>query len=411
MSKPGRPRFGSILLAAIALLGAGGCATVVVRNAAPEEGLSRAQPYGIQDNLLRSWGDGLDPASVDFVVSARAAALAHAHGEEIARGETVRTDTLALSGGGPDGAFGAGLLAGWTARGDRPEFEVVSGVSTGAIIALFAFLGPEHDEALREIYTQYETDDIAVRTIFSGLAGGVALLDVSGYRSLINAYVSDEIVADIAEAYRNGRILLIGTTNLDASRPVVWNIGAIAASGDPNAATLIRDVVQASSAIPGAFPPVLIPVEIGGAPYDEMHVDGGATQQVMLFSPEISAGDIDARANARVERRIWVVINNKLSKPYEPVEPRSYDIAAKAGSSLIGGSGAGDVYRLYSMAERDGSELKVISVPPDFMVKSNELFDPAYMAALYERGYEEGLAGEGWSAYPPGFKGAAPARR
>ncbi|QIE55746.1 hypothetical protein G5B40_09965 [Pikeienuella piscinae] len=402
----------SLLIAATLL---GGCTTVLFRAAVPEDGLETARPYGIEAPLLRAWGDGLNQADVEFVVETRARALERSHAEEIARGETIRMDSLALSGGGPDGAFGAGLLAGWTARGDRPEFQLVTGVSTGAIIALFAFLGPEYDDELREIYTEYTTKDLATTTFFSGLTGGTALFDTSGYRRLIDKYIDDEIVAEIAEAYRNGRVLLIGTTNIDASRPVNWNVGAIAASGDPKAKRLIRDVIQASSAIPAAFPPVLVPVNYHGQSYDEMHVDGGATQQVILFSPELRMSELDERTGAKVDRRVWVVVNNKLRKPYDPVRPRVFDIAAKAGSSLIGGSGSGDVYRIYAVAERDGAALEVISIPPDFSADPEEMFDPVYMGKLYQVGYDQGLSGEHWSPYPPGFAPpldatAAPAR-
>lgn len=390
-------------MAVIAAFTLSGCTTVLFRAAAPESGLNTARPYGIDASLIRAWGDRLDPASVEFILATRADSLAKHHAAEIARGETIQTDSLSLSGGGPDGAFGAGLMAGWTARGDRPNFQLVTGVSTGAIIALFAFLGPEHDQSLREIYTEYTSKDLVTTTFFSGLTGGTALFDTTGYRQLINDYIDDEIVTKLAAADADGRVLLIGTTNIDASRSVNWNIGAIAASGDPNAKTLIRDIIQASSAIPAAFPPVLIPVEIDGRSYDEMHVDGGATQQVMLFSPELRQSELDARAGAKVERRFWVVINNKLQKTYEPVRPRVLAIAAKAASSLIGGSGSGDVYRIYAVAERDDAKLAVIAIPTDFDAEPTEMFDPVYMSALYQLGYDQGFSGENWSPYPPDF--------
>ncbi|MFV0474262.1 MAG: patatin-like phospholipase family protein [Pikeienuella sp.] len=392
----------SMLMAALIALG--GCAVLPIRAAAPESGLDRGLPYGIDEPLLRVWGDGLDERSARFIEDMRAETMARAYADEIAHGETIRSDSLALSGGGPDGAFGAGLLAGWAERGDRPEFSLVTGVSTGAIIAVFAFLGPEYDHVLHDIYAGgYRTEDLATPRLFSALFSGASLFDVSGYRRVIETYIDDELVGKLAEAYGNGRMLLIGTTNMDASRPVNWNIGAIAASGHPKAKTLIRDVIQASSAIPAAFPPVLIPVEIDGRRYDEMHVDGGATQQVMLFTPEIRASDIAARVGAKFDRRVWVIINNKLRKPYEPVRPTAVAVAQKAASSLIGGSGSGDVYRIFAIAERDRSSLNLISVPRDFAVEAEELFDPVYMGQLYELGYRMGLSGEGWSPYPPDF--------
>lgn len=388
-------------LLAVALVA--GCTTVLVRNAVPEDRLAEAKPYGIDAPLLRTWGDALGAEEAAEILRIRQAAIMERYADLIGSGQTIRADTLALSGGGPDGAFGAGLLAGWTERGDRPEFQLVTGVSTGAIIALFAYLGPDYDDTLREIYTTYTSDQLVTPTIFAGLTGGTALTDTRGYRRLIERYLDDETVARIAAAYRDGRVLLIGTTNIDASRPVVWNVGAIAASGHPMAKRLIHDVVQASSAIPAAFPPAIIPVEADGRRYDEMHVDGGATQQVMLYSPSLKAGSVTEELGLKFDRDIYVIMNNKLSKPYNPVRPRLLSIAGTAASSLIGGSGSGDIYRIMAIAERDGFDLHITAIPRAFDAEPEELFDPAYMGALYQLGYDEGLAGDRWRPYPPDY--------
>ncbi len=399
-----RSRARRALGAAVLLAGLAACTTVLVRAPVPEDRLHDARPYGIEGAFLRLWGDGVAPEDVQRLVELRTQILREHYAREIAAGATVTRTSLALSGGGPDGAFGAGLLAGWTERGDRPVFETVSGVSTGAIIAIFAFLGPDYDATLREIYTTYESKDLVIRTIFAGLTGGTALLDTSGYRRLIERYLTDAVVEKIAQGYRDGRILLIGTTNIDASRPVIWNIGGIAASGHPSAKRLIHDVIQASSAIPAAFPPVLIPVEAGGRRYDEMHVDGGATQQVMLYSPGLRSADLDAGlGDLSVNRAAYVIMNNKISKAYDPVRPRIFSIAGKAASSLIGGSGTGDIYRILAVAQRDDIDLNIISIPRDFAGEATELFDPVYMRGLYELGYELGLSGNAWAPFPPDF--------
>lgn len=392
-----------ILAVSALLAGNAACTTVLVRSAVPEDKLSEAKPYGIDVPVMRVWGDAIRQEDAEEIIAIRRETFQAQYGAQIARGETIRHVSLALSGGGPDGAFGAGLLAGWTQKGDRPQFEVVTGVSTGAIIAFFAYLGPQYDETLREIYTTYESSDLFVRTFFAGLTGGTALLDTTGYRRLIERYIDDAVVEEIAEAYRSNRLLLIGTTNIDASRPVVWNIGAIAASGHPDAKRLIHDVLQASSAIPAAFPPSIIPVEAGGKRYDEMHVDGGATQQVMLYSPSLRTSDLDAVIGADIDRKVYVVMNNKLGKPYDPVRPRLASIAGTAASSLIGGSGSGDIYRIFAVAQRDGIDLNVISIPRDFDAEPNEMFDPVYMTALYNVGLELGLSDNAWSPHPPDY--------
>lgn len=384
------------------------CGDHEARVPVPEDQIEAARPYGISPpgtaSGLRLWGDSLgvdDPAL-----------LAQRYGERLGRiyaaedrlGDRVEIDALSLSGGGPDGAFGAGVLKGWTARGDRPEFEIVTGISTGAIVALFAFLGPEYDDQLEEIYTQYTTDDILTETILTGIAGGVALSDTAPYRELIEKYLTDQIVAELAEAYSHGRTLLIGTTNLDAARPVVWRVGAIAATGHLDARQLIIDIIQASSAIPGAFPPVIIPVHApDGRVYDEMHVDGGATQQVTLYSPEISLKTVDKAIGVPVDREVWIIMNNKLQKPYAPVEQGLLSIAKASFSSLIGGSGGADLYKIFAIAQRDNIKLNMTWIPKEFDVETKEIFDPEYMRELYNLGYEYGRSGENWSPIPPDF--------
>lgn len=402
-SRPRWARAASAALLAVVALASAGCTTVLTRSAVDESELDQAQPYGIDRPFIRIWGDHIDENIAELLVEVRRRIFAEQFADEISRGETIVANSLALSGGGPDGAYGAGLLAGWTERGDRPEFQVVTGVSTGAIIALFAFLGSDYDDELREIYTSYTTDDLIIRTIFSGLTGGTALLDTRRYRALIERYIDDDIVAQLAEANSEGRLLLVGTTNIDASRPVTWNLTAIAATGHPEAKRLIHDVIQASSAIPAAFPPVIIPVQTPSGERDEMHVDGGATQQVMLYSPAIRTGRIDEAAGASIQRVTYIVINNKLDKPYDPVRPRIFSIAGKAASSLIGGSGSGDLYRIFAVAQRDGIDLNIVGIPRDFDLEPEELFDPVYMGALYELGYKVGFEGEEWSPYPPDY--------
>ena len=392
--------------AVILTLSAAACTTVIARAPVPADKIDMAAPYGIRpaDGRLRDWGDALGAGDRDALLRQRAAILRDLYPNEISTGAPIVQTALALSGGGPDGAYGAGLLNGWTARGDRPEFTAVTGISTGAIIAIFAFLGPEYDDALTKIYTTYTTDDLIQPAIFAGLTGGTAVTDTRGYRRLIEDYIDDAVVAEIAANHRRGRTLLIGTTNIDASRPVVWNIGAIAASGHPDARRLIHDIVQASSAIPAAFPPVLIPVEAAdGRRYDEMHVDGGATQQVMLFTPNLPLRALDAALGARFDRTTYVVMNNKLDKPYDPVRPRLIAIAGRAASSLLSGSGSGDIYKIFAIAQRDGIDLNVLWIPEDFAMEAEEPFDPVYMKALYDLGYAHGLAGDRWSSYPPDY--------
>jgi predicted acylesterase/phospholipase RssA len=164
-------------------------------------------------------------------------------------------ELLSVSGGGENGAFGAGLLCGWSAQGTRPVFELVTGVSTGALIAPFAFLGSSYDPQLRNVFTGHSPDDVLVNRSFSAAIFDDAMADNSPLFRTISSYVNEAMLADIAAAYDSGRLLLLGTTDLDAQLPVIWNIGAIAKSSHPRALDTMRRIMLASAAIPGAFPP------------------------------------------------------------------------------------------------------------------------------------------------------------
>ena len=190
---------------------------------------------------------------------------------------------LALSGGGDEGAFGAGVLCGWTAHGDRPQFKLVTGISTGALIAPFAFLGSSYDDTLRYLYTGITSKDIFRMKSLLTVLWRDAIADTKPLAKKLDQYVDEAMLAAVAAEHKKGRRLIIGTTQLDAQRLVLWNMGAIASSGDPEAIKLFRKILLTSASIPGAFPPQYIRVEAGGKRYEEMHVDGGTTAEVVLY--------------------------------------------------------------------------------------------------------------------------------
>jgi predicted acylesterase/phospholipase RssA len=308
---------------------------------------------------------------------------------------------LALSGGGPDGAFGAGLLSGWTARGDRPEFQFVTGISAGALIAPFAYLGSAYDEPMREIWTQYETSELITAQLLPGLLGGPSLADTAPLAALIAKYVDRAFLAKIAAEYSKGRILLIGTTNLDAQRPVVWNMGAIARAGTPAAVELFRQVLLASSAIPGAFPPVNIKVVADGQSFDEMHVDGGTTREVFITPVQASFRSLDKLYDQPPLRHIYIVKNGKIGADYTEVKPKTLAIASRAIATLLKRQHSGDIYRIYRDAKDGGAEFNLIAVPEAFSEKPKQAFDPVYQKALFETGYKMGRGGIKWLKIPP----------
>ncbi len=309
---------------------------------------------------------------------------------------------LAISGGGENGAYGAGLLNGWTAAGNRPTFTFVTGISTGSLIAPFAFLGPEYDNVLTEVYTKYETKDLVRKKGVLSIVTSDAAADTAPLKALIARYVDAKVIAKIAAEHNNGRRLWIGTTNLDAGRPVLWNIGEIANSGDPKAPSLIHDILLASASIPGAFPPVLINVEADGKTFDELHVDGGTTNQVFFYPAGVDWKQVLKKLKVPGKPDLYVIRNAALQPDYQATKKKIIPIAGRSISTLIRTQGIGDLYRIYDNAMRDGLRFHVTYIPDEFEMKSKESFDPIYMRALYDVGYEFGKSGRDWDSKPPG---------
>jgi hypothetical protein len=315
---------------------------------------------------------------------------------------------LALSGGGANGAFGAGFLNGWTTSGQRPVFKIVTGVSTGALMAPFAFLGTAYDDALREFYTTTDTRNIFRRlSILPQLIAGEALADTGPLQALIAQHVDETFLRNVADAHRRGRRLYVGTADLDAQRFIVWNMGLIAASGRPEAVELFRKVMLASASIPVAFPPVFFDVEAGGRRYDEMHVDGSVGTRV-LHRRRIQLRTARAEAGGGRAGRPVHHHNGQLL-------PRAVAHAAVAPTHrharirLVGQGGGGrrPVPHLRDhVEERTGFHWTTI--PEGVELVGDEVFDPVKMRALYDLGFRGALAGPAWSTKPPGVTAASP---
>jgi Patatin-like phospholipase len=306
---------------------------------------------------------------------------------------------LAISGGSDDGAFGAGLLVGWTEAGTRPEFKVVSGVSTGALIAPFAFLGSAYDPHLRAIYTGVQPADIYEKRPILTAVFSESFADTTPLFALISRYFNEEMMAAIAREYAKGRLLLIGTTNLDSQRPVIWNIGAIAASGRPGAIELVRKILLASASVPGLFPPVLVDVEAGGQRFQEMHVDGGAVAQMFLYPSSLGL-QANVKAIGR-DRRAFLIRNSRLDPNWASVERSLFSITGRAISTMIHYSGYNDILRIYATTQRDGVDYNLAFIGPDFNVEHKVPFDQPYMRALFDYGYQRGRVGYSWRKAPP----------
>jgi predicted patatin/cPLA2 family phospholipase len=398
-------RAGCALRAVLALglaLAQASCATLDRLPAVPLELASDIKPLDIP--YARFYADGnpaeLRALAAEIVARVRATYAAAGIKPEKIPGATF----LAISGGGDDGAFGAGLLCGWTARGDRPQFAIVTGISTGALSAPFAFLGSEYDAQLKRVYTETGPDDVFTKAPILGLLQGDAVTDTTPLKKMIAGYVDETMIRRIGEEYDKGRLLLIATTNLDQARSVIWNIGAIAKSKDPRARELIIEVLRASASIPGAFPPVMLDVTVAGKRYEEMHVDGGAVAQAFLYPPSMRLKTIERAGTGHRRDRAYIIRNGRLFRPEESVKRQTLAIAGQAIATMTASNGVNDLYRIYLTTHRDGVEFNLAFLGDDFTLPYKGPFDKEYMNTLFDYGYKKGSEGYTWRKTPPGYE-------
>jgi predicted acylesterase/phospholipase RssA len=309
---------------------------------------------------------------------------------------------LALSSGGADGAFGAGLLNGLSESGHRPDYAVVTGVSTGALMAPFIFAGPRYDDALRAAYTKITAADV-----FEVGGTGESFVDSWPLKDLIAKQITPALLADVAAAHKSGRRLFVITTDLDAERSVVWNMGAIAAhaadkNGGDAALNLFRSVLLASSAIPGGFPPVLIDVEANGKQFQEMHVDGGVGGQFFVAPAAAMAATSDYRLPATA---LFVVINTGLQPDFQVVTRSTPSILTSTVGAAVKVDTRLMIDRAYLAAKRSGVDFNIASIPASFNVPSRGPFDPDYMTALFQLGENLGKSATPFGSAPPPYPG------
>jgi len=391
-----------------------GCATTQVRNPLPSNLEDQVQVAGFPN--VRSWADAPSKALNESAVESIRQEIAAFGMDNLKK----PVEFLVLSGGGENGAFGAGVLCGWTAAGNRPNFKLVTGISTGSLIAPFAFLGPEYDSQLKTVYTTITDNDIFQKKSTLTAFWRQSLYDTQPLANLIAKNIDAKVLAAVAREHKKGRRLLVGTTQLDAQRLVIWDMGAIAASQKPGALGLFRKILLASASMPAIFPPLYMTVTADGTQYDEMHVDGGTTSEQILYDNALLPMTQHKKALTSVvkneklmsalqhrPRVVYIIRNDQVKPDWASVKPRLGNIAGRAISTLVKTHGDGDLYRIYVLALRDGIDYNLASIPIDFNAPSQGMFDTEFMQKLFNLGYGMARNGYPWEKYPPGYQPAS----
>ncbi|GAB1622231.1 patatin-like phospholipase family protein [Agarivorans aestuarii] len=398
----------SLLLAGMSLLLIA-CSSPPERNALP---LNKLELSGIlADHNIRTWGD-VDP-DIDNL---------HAYNESFdnqllvdEQGNFRIQNILTISGGGANGAYGAGLLNGMSDSGQRPEYRLVTGISTGAILGLYAFLGSDYDYKIRRFYTEYSDDNIYNKRSLFRLFSSSSLLDTQPFIQLVRDEINQELMAQVAAEHLRGRRFLVKTTNLDAQRAVIWDMGAIAQYKGEEAELLFESVIIASAAIPGVFEPVLLPVMVDGEVYDELHVDGGVMAQVFFIPENLDISvyrryesqyleSLGVGSGHNLKSRVWVVSNSKLASEWQETDPGLFGIMGRSIATMLRFQTQTNVSLIERQAKLTNSELKLSYIHhtvPGFPVDAP--FDNTYMRWLYCYGYSQGINPQHWETHAPNY--------
>lgn len=394
------PGFVAIVICALLL---SGCAKEALRNPVPPEHQDIAEVVDMPG--VRVWGDErselLHQDVIESIRSEPEGLFPRGPNGEF------QYAGLALSGGGDHGAFGAGFLKGWSQSGTRPTFKIVTGISTGALIAPFALLGEEYDDILVSAYTSVSAANIYKEHSIISAYMNEAMADNHPLQELVHKLMTDETIDAIGKAHRRGQRLFIGTTNFDAQRPVIWNMGAIANSRHPEAYNLFRDLLVASAAIPIFFPAVFIDVEAAGEVYEEMHVDGGTVGQMFFYGATLDWRNVLKEAsgsdNPVDNSQLYAIVDGEVDPVHKPVRRRLMPITERTIDTLIKVSAWSALYRMYLHAEEGGYGFKFVGLPDDYEPLHGDPYNPEDMARMCELGLKLGREGNSWRSTPPGF--------
>lgn len=301
---------------------------------------------------------------------------------------------LTLSGGGAEGAFGAGFLNGWSETGSRPKFSVVSGTSAGALLAPFAFLGPKYDPVLAQIFTQERTSNL-VRVAGLSAIFGASVFSAEPLEEMVAHYVTPDLINEIAAEHAKGRRLYVITTNIDTQRTAIWNMGAIASAKSPAALDLFRTVLLASASVPGVLPPQQIEVVHNGQVFQEMHLDGGITANIMLLPEAILKSGQHTRLASKPT--LYLLFNGKIGHEYKLVKPRTVSILERAFGTAIKASSRQSIIAARQFAKTEGWHLKMAALSNAFAMPVNEVeLNEQELTSLFNEGVRSGRQRDVW---------------
>ena len=382
-----------------------GCATTRPRNAVPVDFAGEVTIPGMPD--IRSTIDNPNPIVIEKSLIASFKEEAQFDYPTDAQGIKIYP-VLAVSAGGPKGAYGAGFLKGWSKAGSRPFFKIITGVSSGAIIAICAFLGKDYDDQLEEFFTTMSTKDIMKQNNLFSILFGSSFMSPAPLEKKISAIVDEKLIAKVAEEHRRGRRLFIGTANLDAQEFIVWDMGTLACKGGPDALKMFRKILLASSAMPMMFPPVYFEVSSAtGERYEEMHVDGGSMREVFyidrLTKNMEGAANVSGIDPSKYRPQIYILSTSYMSPIRQQVKRSVVDIGLRSLETLQAAAFSGDIYRLFAFAQKRGLDFNLAYIPADYKPHPKEFFDTEEMQRLFKRGYDDAVNGYKWHKTPPGY--------
>jgi predicted acylesterase/phospholipase RssA len=371
-------RFPNAFLLSVALLTLQGCAQTAIRVPTPSQGDA--------PNAIRMLGPDQRFSTVPSQSVARRIRAQSA-------GQPV--NILALSGGGADGAFGAGALVGLTRSALRPKFSVVTGVSAGALIAPYAFLGPDWDDQLAEVYTSGRAEHL-LQSRGLGVLFGSSVYSGTPLRQLVDRYATDALIQAVAREASSGRLLLVATTDVSTGEPVIWDLGSIAMNGGVGARALFRDVLVASASVPGLFPPVVIRVQEQQALYDEVHVDGAVSAP--FFVPLAFVEPTRDASAPSQGAAVYVIVDGRLSEQSAPIRLRARSILSRSVSTGLNHMLRTTLELTATDAELEGAQFKFAAIPVAYPQLNSFDFSTPTMRSLFQYGYKCAQAGRLWTS-------------